>query len=153
MSGPESASITFRPAVIADLPAVAEFLKSCGLPAQDLTPEILAGFELAFSAEGRLVGQVGLEAFGDIGLLRSLAVVPELRELGLGEQLVMRGEAAARRAGLSAVYLLTTTAAEYFRRRTYADVPRENVPTAIAAHAQFRSLCPSSAQCLVRRLP
>jgi len=142
----------FRSATAADLPAVAEFLKSCGLPAQDLTPEILAGFELAFAADGRLVGQIGLEIFGDIGLLRSLAVAPDLRGQGLGEQLVTRREAEARRAGLSAVYLLTSSAAEYFRRRAYDDVSREAVPAAIATHAQFRSLCPSSAKCLVRRL-
>jgi len=142
----------FRSATAADLQAVAEFLKSCGLPAQDLTPEILDGFELAFAADGRLVGQIGLEAFGDIGLMRSLAVVPELRGQGLGEQLVAHREAEARRAGLSAVYLLTSSAAEYFRRRAYDDVPRETVPAAVASHAQFRSLCPSSARCLRKAL-
>jgi len=147
-----AAEFIFRPATAADLPAVADFLTACGLPAQDLTPEILAGFELAFSAEGRLVGQVGLEAFGDIGLLRSLAVAPELHGQGIGEQLVTRREAEARLAGLSAVYLLTTTAADYFRRRAYDDVPRETVPAAIAAHAQFRNLCPSSARCLRKAL-
>lgn len=143
-----AAEFVFRSAAAADLPVVAEFLNRCGLPAQDLTSEILAGFELAFAADGRLVGQIGLETFGDIGLLRSLAVAPELRGQGLGEQLVMRRESAARRAGLSTVYLLTSSAAEYFRRRAYDEVPRETVPAAITAHAQFRSLCPSSARCL-----
>lgn len=140
--------LVFRQATAADLPAVADFLKACSLPAQDLTAEVLAGFELAFAADGCLVGQIGLEAFGNIGLMRSLAVAPELRGQGLGEQLVTRRETAARRAGLSAVYLLTSSAAEYFRRRAYDDVPRETVPAEIAAHAQFRSLCPSSARCL-----
>ena len=147
-----AAEFVFRPATAADLPAVADFLKACSLPAQDLTVEVLSGFELAFAADGRLVGQVGLEAFGDIGLLRSLAVAPEFRGQGLGEQLVTRREAEARGAGLTVVYLLTTTAAEYFRRRAYEDVPRETVPDAIAAHAQFRSLCPSSARCLRKAL-
>jgi len=147
-----AAEFTFRPATAADLSAVADFLTACGLPAQDLTPEILTGFELAVAADGRLVGQIGLEAFGDIGLMRSLAVAPELRSHGIGEQLVMRREAEARRAGMTAVYLLTTTAADYFRRRAYDDVPRETVPAAIAAHAQFRNLCPSSARCLRKAL-
>lgn len=147
-----AAEFFFRPATAADLPAVADLLTACGLPAQDLTVDVLAGFELAFAADGRLIGQIGLEAFGDIGLLRSLAVAPELRSHGIGEQLVTRREAEARRAGLTAIYLLTTTAADYFRRRAYEDVPRETVPAVIAAHAQFRSLCPSSARCLRKAL-
>lgn len=149
MSAPE---FVFRPAVATDLSSIAALLSDCDLPAQDLTVEVLSGFELAFAADGRLVGQIGLEVFGDIGLLRSLAAAPDSRAQGLGEQLVTRREAEARRAGLSAVYLLTATAADYFRRRAYDDVPRETVPTAIAAHAQFRSLCPSSARCLRKAL-
>jgi len=149
MSVPE---FDFRPANAADLPAVADLLKSCELPAQDLTAEILAGFELAFAADGRMVGQIGLEVFGDAGLLRSLAVAPEWRGHGLGEQLVERREAEARRAGLSAIYLLTGSAADYFRRRAYDDVSRETVPAPIAAHPQFRGLCPSRAACLRKSL-
>jgi amino-acid N-acetyltransferase len=147
-----AAEFVFRPAVATDLSSVAALLSDCDLPAQDLTVEVLSGFELAFAADGRLVGQIGLEAFGDIGLMRSLAVAPESRAQGLGEQLVARREAEARRAALTAVYLLTTTAADYFRRRAYEDVSRETVPAAIAAHAQFRSLCPSSARCLCKAL-
>ena len=138
----------FRAAQVSDLPASVEFLNSCNLPAQDLTPGILSGFELAFAADSRLVGQIGLEVFGDIGLLRSLAVAPDWRGHGLGGELVAQRESEARRAGLTAIYLLTTTAADYFRRRGYEDVPREAVPEAVAAHAQFRSLCPASAKCL-----
>jgi len=152
MSARETATCIFRPATAADLADIAAFLNDCGLPAQDLTPTILAGFELAVAVDGRLVGQIGLETFGDIGLLRSLAVVPEWRKHGLGAQLVARREAAARAAGLSAVYLLTSSAAEFFRHRGYAEVPRETVPAAITAHAQFRSLCPSSARCLRKAL-
>ena len=58
----------------------------------------------------------------------------------------------ARRRGAATAYLLTTTAAEYFRRRGYTDVPREAVPAIVAGHAQFRSLCPASAKCLEKRL-
>ena len=152
MSARETATCIFRPATAADLPDVAAFLSNCGLPAQDLTPEIIAGFELAIATDGGLVGQIGLETFGDIGLLRSLAVAPAWRKHGLGAQLVARREAAARAAGLSAVYLLTSSATEFFRHRGYTEVPRETVPAAIAGHAQFTGLCPSCAHCLVRQL-
>ncbi len=46
--------------------------------------------------QGKLVGAVGLELYGDIGLLRSLAVDPRFRGKGLGQALVQHVEAEAR---------------------------------------------------------
>jgi amino-acid N-acetyltransferase len=66
--------------------------------------------------------------------------------------LATRREAAARQAGVGALYLLTTTAADYFRLRGYSDVARAAVPPAVAGHAQFRSLCPASATCLRKEM-
>ena len=102
--------------------------------------------------EGEIVAVAGWEAFGTVGLLRSLAVAEDRRGGGLAARLVERCEADAQRRGVEAVYLLTTTAADYFRRRGYADVPRDAAPAAVAGHAQFRSLCPASAQCLAKPL-
>ena len=142
----------FRTVCAADLPGVIALLKACSLPTDDLSSVSLAHFELAVDAQGRIVGLAGFDRSGSDALLRSLAVAPDWRGRGLGEQLVARREAAARIAGVSAFYLLTTSAADYFRRLGYSDVPRTEVPAALAAHAQFRSLCPASATCLAKRL-
>jgi amino-acid N-acetyltransferase len=144
--------LEFRPARAEDLPTLVALLKECGLPSDDLTPAGLSGFEVALGENGSLVGMAGLDFAGGDALLRSVAVVPARRGSGLGAQLAARREAAARQAGVGALYLLTTTAADYFRRRGYADVARAAVPPAIAGHAQFRSLCPASAQCLEKSL-
>ena len=99
-----------------------------------------------------MVGVVGIEPLGDIALLRSLAVLPQWRGRAIAAHLVERCEAQARAQGIEALYLLTTSAADYFLRRAYVLVEREVVPAAIAGHAQFRSLCPASAKCLRKTL-
>jgi amino-acid N-acetyltransferase len=144
-------TLEVRPAQAADLPAVVALLEGCGLPTGDVTEAMLASFCIA-EADGRVVGTAGLEAFGAVGLLRSLAVAEARRGAGLAARLVDWCEAEARRHGAETAYLLTTTAAEYFRKRGYADVPREAVPAAVGGHAQFRSLCPASATCLRKEM-
>ena len=142
----------FRMAQGGDLPVVIALLTQCGLPTEDLNAANLPGFELALDSDGRIIGIAGLEVSGADALLRSLAVAPDWCGQTIGEALIARREAAAKRTGVMTVYLLTTTAADYFHRLEYTDVPRETVPPAIAAHAQFRSLCPASARCLGKRL-
>lgn len=142
----------FRAPRADDLPGVIALLKTCGLPTDDLGAVNLEHFELAEDARGQIVGIAGFDRAGSDALLRSLAVAPDCRGRGLGDALVMRREAAAKIVGVSCFYLLTTSAAGYFRRLGYGDVTRAEVPAAIAAHAQFRSLCPASATCLAKRL-
>lgn len=139
-----------RAARAADLPAVVELLEACGLPTGDLDEAMLTSFCVADDLG--VVGAVGLEVFDTCALLRSLAVEAHQRGRGCAAHLVDWCEAEARRKGVQTVYLLTTTAAEYFRQRGYTDVPREAVPPSVAGHAQFRSLCPASAKCLAKRM-
>ncbi len=146
-----AALIELRPARPDDLPSVVALLDACGLPIGDVTKAMLASFCVA-ETEGNIVGVAGLEAFDIVGLLRSLAVAEDQRGGGLAARLVDWCEAGARRRGVETAYLLTTTAAEYFRKRGYEDVPRDAVPATIAGHAQFRGLCPASAKCLAKHL-
>ena len=144
-------SIDMRSARAEDFPAIIALLKASRLPTDDLCEERVGHFVVA-TAEGSLVGVCGLEVFGDAGLPRSLAVEPAWRGSGLGERLVAENERRAHAAGLSALYLLTTTAQTYLQRLGYEDVPRDGVPAAIAAHPQFRGLCPASAKCMRKML-
>ena len=147
-----AAGCQFRKCCTEDLPDVIALLGGCGLPVDDLSSVSLEYFELAVDAQGRIVGVAGFDRADRDALLRSLAVTADWRGRGLGEQLVARREAAARDAGVDRLFLLTTSAADYFRRLGYGEVSRADVPEAIAAHAQFRSLCPASAKCLSKRL-
>ena len=147
--------IELRRACGADLPAIVALLERCALPTGDLNEALLAGFSVAERRDesgSQLVGVIGLERFGAGALLRSLAVAAEWRGGGLAARLVDWGEGTARAQGAVKAYLLTTTAADYFLRRGYAELARADVPSAVAGHAQFRSLCPASARCLARCL-
>src|SRR5689334_23095836 len=114
--------VAFRPAGPGDLPALTALLGAAGLPTADLG---LPGqdYLLAFQG-GALVGSVGLEKRGALGLLRSLAVVPEQRRRGLGGQLYDRIVAHAAASGVGEAYLLTTTAERFFAARGFERVER-----------------------------
>jgi amino-acid N-acetyltransferase len=125
-------------------------LNACGLPSDDVDAERHT-FILALRGH-ELVGSVGLEAYGDAGLLRSLAVVVEKRGRGLGGILYERLLAFAAQQRCRELYLLTTTAEPFFARRGFARHPRNDVPSAIGESSEFASMCPVSAVCMRRAI-
>lgn len=136
--------LTFTPAAAADLPAVRALLERCALPADDLRQAHLDRF-IVCRAGGAVVGAVGLEVAGNVGLLRSLAVAPEWRGRRVAHNLWRRISGEARGLGLHCLYLLTTTAGPLFARWGFAPIARDAVPDSIRATAEFASLCPSTA--------
>lgn len=130
--------------------AVQRLLAEAGLPTGDLEGK-LAGFFLA-EEDGAPAGVVGVEVFGASGLLRSLAVTAPLRGRGIADALCHRALSHAQGLGVEDVYLLTQTAAGYFQRWGFRPITRDVVPAAVRGHAQFHSLCPSTATCMHRSL-
>jgi N-acetylglutamate synthase-like GNAT family acetyltransferase/mannose-6-phosphate isomerase-like protein (cupin superfamily) len=117
-------------------------LNAENLPTEDLNDESVS---LIVAQRGREVqGAIGLQVCGDLGLLRSLVVAPEHRGHGVARALYERLLAAAHRRSMRALYLLTTTAAGYFRKLGFATVERSDVPSSVRETRQFRSLCPAS---------
>lgn len=129
---------------------VETILTEARLPVADLADGGVSLFGVR--DDGRLVAVVGVERYGEVGLLRSLAVVPARRAAGLGAALVACAERWAVERGVKALYLLTTTAAGFFAGRGYAAVPRSAAPAAIAATALFAGLCPASSTFMRKRL-
>ena len=143
--------IELKPAQPAQFDAIARLLRAAGLPVEDLDVAMLDAFVVA--TEGEIcVGVAGLEIYESYALLRSLAVEPRHRSRGLGAQLVDTVETEAQARGVTALYLLTTTAATFFERVGYTAHDRAAVPPAIAATTEFSSLCPDTADCLWRDL-
>jgi amino-acid N-acetyltransferase len=139
-----------RPASQGDDPTLRALLESAKLPFDDVSSE-RQEFIVAIS-EGQVVGCVGLEMFGDAGLLRSLAVAERLRGAGLGRVLYNEIVARAKDKGLRRLFLLTTTAAPFFARRGFQNADRAEAPEAMTKSPQFASLCPSTAACLALSL-
>ena len=123
-------------------PAAEALLAAAELPIDDLddpTIELLGAFDR------ELVGVIGLQRCGDVGLLRSLAVAPAHHDRGIARLLCTALFERARELRLGDLYLLTTSAAEYFTRHGFAAIDRAHAPDCIRQTAQFASLCPASA--------
>jgi amino-acid N-acetyltransferase len=131
--------------------AAKRLLVEAGLPAADITAEHLKHF--FFCGPGTdLEGLVGLELYGEVALMRSLAVASGRRGSGLGSRLVEHAEHYARDRGVKSLYLLTTTAEAFFLRRGYTRVAREKAPEAIRNTKEFSGICPLSSAFMVKHL-
>lgn len=145
------ATVEVEAARDADLPAIRALLAQCRLPSADVTAAHLEHF-LVVRERAAVIGVAGLEIYGRDGLLRSVAVDPARRKRGIGEALAGAIEGLAVAAGVKALYLLTTTAADFFARRGYTRVERSAVPAGVQASTEFSTLCPASATCMTRNL-
>jgi RNA polymerase sigma-70 factor (ECF subfamily) len=143
----DTSAFVLRPAVAADESAIRALLESAKLPFEDVATS-RQDFIVAISG-GQVVGCAALETFGDAALLRSLAVSEEVRGAGLGDVLCARIVARAKEKGLRRLFLLTTTAAPFFASRGFQPVDRSKASEAMTKSAQFASLCPSTATCMV----
>jgi amino-acid N-acetyltransferase len=121
------------------------------LPTADLTPALMQHF-LACGPPEDLAGVVGLELYGPVALLRSLAVAASHRSTGLGKTLVAAAEAHAQSCGVQELCVLTTTAERFFERLGYERADRDAAPTVIRGTSEFTSLCPASAAFMRKRL-
>jgi amino-acid N-acetyltransferase len=136
--------IRIRSARPTDLSDVRRLLLDMQLPLEGV-PENLLHFYVALHGN-RTTGVAGLEfADGEAALLRSVAVDEQYRGLGLATRLVDKAIADAQAEGCNALYLLTTTAAQYFARRGFVVVERSAVPEPLRETAEFRGACPDSA--------
>lgn len=141
-------AISFRTALPEDWEAVSELLKEANLPLEG-AEKALENFVL-MEQEGVLAGCAGWERYGEYGLLRSVAIRSEVRGQGLGRQLLRYTLGQARRAFLIDLYLLTTTAPDFFAHEGFLQVGRESVPLSVQESVEFQGVCPESA--IVMRL-
>ena len=142
------AAITITAGTVADLAAVENLLERSDLP----TAGVAACVDslLVARAGQHVIGSAALECYNEAALLRSVAVYPTLRGAGVGHQLMEAALATAQQRGVRELYLLTTTAGDFFPRFGFQPFDRAAVPAAVKASAEFTSLCPDSA--LVMRL-
>ena len=150
MTNTTTSRITLRRASVDDLPVIKDLLTKSNLPVEGVKDSI--GSFVVAESDGRVVGVGGVERCGDYGLLRSVAVDPAARGRGVGAAMTERLIADSQESGLRALYLLTTTAENYFPSFGFDKTPREAVPTEIQQTAEFRDLCPSSATVMLRAL-
>lgn len=133
-----------------DLGPVEQALGAADLPLDGLRDQFGEAYAVAVS-DGHIIGVEGIEVHGHDGLLRSAVVAPEWRGRGVGDALTRNRLDWASRRGLRVVYLLTTTAGDYFPRFGFTIANRAEAPDAIRRSREFADACPASA--LFMRLP
>jgi len=138
------------PATHDDRPSIEVLLTSEKLPVIDL-PVSLKRFWIMLD-NGKIIGVIGLELYPPYDLLRSLAVSPDHRGLGIGNILVRTVEEQAIKLGLESLYLLTETAKSYFEKKRYITEERDNTPDAIRRSSEFSHVCPASAAVMKKEL-
>jgi amino-acid N-acetyltransferase len=143
-------ALTFRIAHADDLARISALLEANALPTSDFAD---SRPEFVIAEEGSMLLGVGaLQCFGDVALLRSLAVAEPRRGTGIGRELIRELERCASARGVRELVLLTQTAESFFRRHGYRNAERSGLPPAILATTEFRGLCPASAACMSKRL-
>ncbi len=138
-----NSNISLRPATPSDWPAIAALLEVNKLPLDGARGH-LATYLLATQGQ-EIIGCAGAEVYGDLALLRSVAIAPGLQRQGVGKQLVSRLLQEAKRRQIAKVYLLSVTAQDYFAQFGFKRGPRENAPAALHASAEFQGACPACA--------
>lgn len=144
--------LSFRPARFEDYVIIRALLVAQGLPGEDVGVSDEVGRFHLVEQDGQIVGCAGLEVYGTDALLRSVAVAPSMRDSGLGRALVAIAERDAVAIGVQRLFLLTTSAADYFSGIGYQRCNRAAVPSLVQASAQFSALCPTSAICMSKEL-
>ncbi len=147
----EEGMVEITPARPDDLDGVLSLVEAADLPTSGVADAFPDGYVVARMA-GSVIAAAGLEVHGQHGLLRSVVVAPVYRSAHLARTLVQRLLGASRARKLDAVYLLTTTAPEYFERLGFERAPRESAPDALSRSSEFASICPASAACMAKRL-
>ena len=141
-------SFKISPALPSEASEILALLSEVDLPHEGVV-EHLGGFLVARDTEGRLVGTIGLERYGQVGLLRSAAVAADLQHSGVGSCLTTALLERASDDGVEKVVLLTSTARDFFARRFgFSETSRADYDEQLAGSPEWRLPRCSSAVCM-----
>lgn len=143
-------TIAIEKARIDQLNAICSLLQTGHLPTIDINP-LLENFFVAVDGQ-QIAGVIGMDTYGEYGLLRSAIVDKAYRNKGVATLLVDRLLASAKQHGIATLYLITNSAEEYFKRKGFTTIARELVPGAVLQSKEFNGLCPASAVAMLRQL-
>ena len=135
---------------LADAESVLLLLEQNHLPPDGLRSHLAT--TLVARQNGQVVGSAALEVYPDGALLRSVAVAREAQGLGLGRELTDAAIRLAQDLRVPALYLLTTTAEQYFPKFGFERIARADVPPMVQSSIEFTSACPASATVMRRSL-
>ena len=143
-----SPTTSVGPASGGDMEAIRRLLVAALLPSGDVD-----GPNQRFIVarqDGRVVGCAGLDSFGADGQLRSMAVHWTSRNAGLGTRLHGRLLYEALQVGVRNLYVVTTTAADFFAAQGYRKVQPADVPPGVVNSEEYATFVPGGGVVMAR---
>jgi len=90
-----------------------------------------------------IVGMVGLEIYGDKGILRSLVLRSESWNSKIGVELIALIISYGWRKGLKEIYLMTSSSRSFFEYWGFIELAWDDVPKQLKVSSQFTEYNPS----------
>ncbi|MEY3983876.1 MAG: hypothetical protein RL160_1435 [Bacteroidota bacterium] len=100
-----------------------------------------------------LIACAGMEVHGSDGLLRSMAVSPDVQRKGYGSALLKAVMLMARMQQMNALYLFTEQASDFFLRHGFSNADRLTLPPSIAQSEQAVADCGGHANIMFCPVP
>jgi amino-acid N-acetyltransferase len=136
------------PASGGDLDGIKRLLVGSLLPSRDVGA---ANQRFIVACEnGRLIGCAGLQVAGRDGLVRSMAVHWTRRNAGLGSRLHERLLFEAVQADVRTLYVVTTTAEDFFAGHGFKKIAASAVPAELQASEEFTAFVPGGSTVMSR---
>jgi amino-acid N-acetyltransferase len=127
-----------------DILVVKEILSDSHLPIDGVEDQFENFLIISDKISNEIIGSIGVEKYNNFGLLRSVVIKKEYRNLHLGSQILLQAEQLALELNISELYLLTETAAKFFSKNDYNKVERDLAPLEIQNSPEFKFICRDS---------
>ncbi len=141
--------ITYSFATPADKNQIRGLLSECELPTLYIHRH-LESFVVA-KAAGKIVGVIGVEVYGRVGLLRSLCVEQAYRAQGIAKILHAKIWAYARMLKIGRLYVFTLNAEKFASNLGFQKIDKKRIPKSIRSTWQFRSFSPYPVVCMMKK--
>ena len=148
ISEEEMQDIKIRNAEPGDYKDISDLLRDVNLPSEGIEDNI-HNFIVMY-LNGRLIGTVGLEVYREKCVLRSLAVSKEYQNNGFGNILYSEIMKKTAKLEIKQVYLLTFSAEQYFKKRGFYLISRDEVEEEIRSQGEFQYQVCNSAVCMTK---
>jgi amino-acid N-acetyltransferase len=143
-------SITYSLATPADKSRIRRLLSKCELPTLYVHRH-LKSFMVAKVGK-KIVGVIGAEVYGRVGLLRSLCVDQAYRRQGIANILNAKMLAYARMRKIGKLYVFTWDADKFASKLSFRKIDKKRIPKSIRSTWQFRRFSPYPVICMMKKI-
>jgi amino-acid N-acetyltransferase len=143
-------SITYSFATPADKNQIRRLLSKCELPTLYLHRH-LKSFMVA-KVDKKIVGVIGVEVYGRLGLLRSLCVDQSYRGRGIAKMLNAKMLAYTRIRKMDRLYVFTWDADKFASKLGFRKIDKKRIPKSIRSTWQFRRFSPYPVVCMMKKI-